>query len=198
MRWQRWCGSGCWSSPYRRPTSRAPSQHVTPSAARPRRVTGPGSAVPSGGLRASPAGREGSAVPAADHSCMAPHQLVRASLRFRAPPLHPRTHVQPCSRGESAPPGWRGPTGSAERGTHAPGRPLPAAHGPGVFWLLNQNDPAASGTLRGPVLTPPPPAIQVNTGWTRTKAAPGTPSKCTATSQPEGPRASSPTRSPRG
>lgn len=44
----------------------------------------------------------------------------------------------------------------------------------------------------------PPPTMQVNTGSTRTKAAPGTLSKFTATSRPEGPRASSQTRSPRG
>jgi hypothetical protein len=40
--------------------------------------------------------------------------------------------------------------------------------------------------------------IQVNTGSIPTKAAPGTPSKSTATSQQEGRRASSPTRSLRG
>lgn len=41
-------------------------------------------------------------------------------------------------------------------------------------------------------------AVQVNTGWILTRGAPEIPSKFTATSQREGRRASSPTRSPRG
>lgn len=79
-----------------------------------------------------------------------------------------------------------------------PGRPVWLARGPGACSVAELQCCSCFWNLPGRCPHVPPTLVQVNTGWTRTKAAPGTPSKSTATSQPEGPRASSPTRSPRG
>lgn len=76
-----------------------------------------------------------------------------------------------------------------------PDFPDGGARGPGRRGWVGTAARAPPGTVLTLPLPLPP---QANTGWTRTRAAPGTPSKFTATSRPGGPRASSPTRSPRG
>lgn len=153
----------------------------------PTRPAGPWSSQ----LRPQRAGSPVSAFPTSTH-----HHRTRGP-----PPLSPATrptHPRPVLLRGRVTHSSLGPSRQSRPQHTAPGRPVLLVCGPGACLAAEPQWCSCFWNHPGCCPHVPPAPIQVNTGWTRTKAAPGTPSKSTATSRLEEPRASSPTRSPRG